>query len=103
MLATRFPSNLFVKILGVWEVCNLQLNRYFIPFLTRRLAYGRFTPTRRQVWHRLLHVAAHLSLRNCSGPHSYCRDPSSCSPPVLFSRRFRFKFLALALGTLLSN
>jgi len=35
MLATRFPSNLFVKILGVWEVRNFQLDRDFIAYLTR--------------------------------------------------------------------
>jgi len=34
MLATRFLSNLFVKILGVWEVCNFQLDRDFIAYLT---------------------------------------------------------------------
>jgi len=54
IFATRFLGNLFVKILGVWEVCNLQLNRYYISFLTRQFAYGRFIPARRQVWHCLL-------------------------------------------------
>jgi len=35
MLATRFPSNLFVKILGVWEVRNFHLDRDYIAYLTR--------------------------------------------------------------------
>jgi len=34
-LAIRFASNLFVKILGVWEVRNFQLDRDFIAYLTR--------------------------------------------------------------------
>jgi protein transport protein SEC61 subunit alpha len=31
MLFTRFPSNLFVKLLGVWEVSSLAFVTYFFP------------------------------------------------------------------------
>ena len=62
-LATRFPSNLFVKILDAWEVCN--------P--TRLLYYTFSNVISSQVWHRLLHVATTHFQGSCSGPHTYCR------------------------------
>ena len=56
MLASRFPSNFFVKIIGIWEV-NLYT---FLPsnMLTFRhfTANGRFSPTPCNIRYRLLHV-----------------------------------------------
>ena len=74
MLASRFPSNIFVKLLGVWEVrfcCSFMLS----PTLTLIIlsAHGRFTAACGHVRHRVLYVApAHR--QRCHprpNPHHY--------------------------------
>lgn len=65
MLFSRFPSNIFVRLLGVWEVCLLDsrlTDRLLIPLL---IASGRIVSALRCLWNCLLHVAAsHPSCRS---------------------------------------
>ena len=56
MLFNRFPDNLFVKILGNWEVGRRPLCLGVIKRLMPPTAHGRFFPVDRRVRCGLLHV-----------------------------------------------
>jgi protein transport protein SEC61 subunit alpha len=74
MLATRFPDNLFVKLLGVWEV-SLLLQRPFIPSFTFFppifVAHRRLFSAAPRLWHCLLHVPPSHHQRGHSRPHPH--------------------------------
>jgi protein transport protein SEC61 subunit alpha len=72
MLATRFPTNLLVRLLGVWEVSFL-INKCSLLFLTLITAFGRFTSTLRRIWNCLLYVPASHHERSYPRPHSHRR------------------------------
>jgi preprotein translocase subunit SecY len=72
MLASRFPSNILVKILGVWEVRTRPSSRFFfLTILTvsaTHAAIGRLPAAPRDAGHRVLHVAATHAEGGRSGP-----------------------------------
>lgn len=76
MLASRFPDNLFVKLLGTWEVrflfFNVVVARHLTPLLLY-LAHARFAPARRRLRYCVLHVATAHPLRRPyrSYPHRH--------------------------------
>jgi protein transport protein SEC61 subunit alpha len=72
MLASRFPSNILVKLLGVWEVrsdttCDVV---YFIN-ITIMLAHGRLPTTGCYIWYSILYVTSAHPQRSLPRPHSY--------------------------------
>lgn len=59
MLASRFPSNLFVKIIGIWEVSTKDPILYLFIFILTGFnltANGRFSSAPSNIRYRLLHV-----------------------------------------------
>ena len=57
MLASRFPSNIFVRIIGTWEVNRSFFRFFFLLLIFLNLtAYGWFASTPSNIWYRLLHV-----------------------------------------------
>lgn len=56
MLASRFPSNFLVRLLGAWEVCGIVFAS--LRDLTRLVAaHGGLAPAAGRFWYRILHVA----------------------------------------------
>lgn len=91
MLATRFPSNFLVRLLGVWEVSTLPNDRVsfsdlygslwkilpsWSPLPVLHITCHLLTPFARQLW--ILSILAFIS-------HSCClRAPSSVKPGLKF-------------------
>jgi len=77
MLATRFPDNLLVRLLGVWEASLILvsfLSRLSdIVFFPPHLANGRFPPTCSNFGHCILHVPSTYHERSYtrSRPHRH--------------------------------
>jgi protein transport protein SEC61 subunit alpha len=73
MLATRFPSNLLVRLLGVWEVrrCveSTSVSYLFIYFV----AYGRLSSTPSCLWNCVLHVSPSHHERSHPRPYPHRR------------------------------
>lgn len=99
MIASRFPSNLFVRLLGVWEVCPcFFFYYYFVDFFLLL-----------SLWRTQRNSAPPLALHTTCHPHTQSRKPSStlstrpctsslCFPHALSSLRHGSKFLVQALG-----
>jgi preprotein translocase subunit SecY len=110
MLASRFPSNFFVKLIGIWEV---SLNIYLIPCLFSFFPMSKH-PSFHSQWMILLNSVQHpVSPTTC--PHLILlKKPSStpsipqstlfsCSPLVPSSQKLGSKFQVLVLGMSLSS
>ena len=107
MLASRFPSNFLVKILGIWEV---SLNIFIILFSS----FQYVIPSFRSQWRILLNSVQHLVspttyphlilLKKLSStPFIHRFTLFSCLPLVRFSQKLGSKYQVLVLGMSLSS
>ncbi len=73
MLASRFPTNFLVRLLGVWEVRPYIINDIRCLTDHMHIAPGGLAPTRGCVWYCVLHVAAAHAARGARrpGPHPH--------------------------------
>lgn len=71
MLATRFPSNFLVRLLGVWEVSTLTFRlRGLNTNDMMTVAPGGHSPAIRRVWYCLLYVAPSHDQIRLAGSHT---------------------------------